>query len=261
MPLRTELSSDAGLHTTRPRDSVIGETMHYYTLIAFGCLIGMQHALEADHLAAVAALSKSRSSRRALVLRGSAWGLGHTITLLSICSALWLLGGAIAPRTEALLELVVGAMIVLLGVNVLYTLWRRRPHIHVHTHGEGVRHLHVHSHADENRAHVESNHDHTHERMGLPRALLVGMVHGAAGSAGLMVLAAAAGTITEAVSYVLAFGIGSIAGMASLSFVVSYPLRWLERGANWLNHIAFISIGAAAILIGGHLMGQSLSVL
>lgn len=235
--------------------------MHYYTLIAFGCLIGMQHALEADHLAAVAALSRSRSSRRALVLRGSAWGLGHTITLLSICSALWLFGGMISPRTEAVLELLVGVMIVLLGINVLYTLWRRRPHIHVHTHGQSVRHLHVHSHADETGAHGESGHDHSHERMGLSRALLVGMVHGAAGSAGLMVLAAAAGTIAEAISYVLAFGIGSIAGMAALSFVVSYPLRWLERGANWLNNTAFVSIGGAAILIGTHLMAQSMRVL
>ncbi|MGH8222243.1 MAG: sulfite exporter TauE/SafE family protein [Woeseiaceae bacterium] len=235
--------------------------MHYYTLIAFGCLIGMQHALEADHLAAVAALSKSRSSRRAVVLRGSAWGLGHTITLLSICSALWLLGGMISPRTEALLELVVGAMIALLGVNVLYALWRRRPHIHVHTHGENVRHLHVHSHEDETGDHIQSDHDHSHERMGLPRALLVGMVHGAAGSAGMMVLAVAAGSISEAISYVLAFGIGSIAGMAALSFVVSYPLRWLERGANWLNNAAFVSIGGAAILIGLHLMAQSLSAL
>jgi ABC-type nickel/cobalt efflux system permease component RcnA len=238
----------------------LDKLMHYYTLIAFGWLIGMQHALEADHLAAVAALSKSGSSRRALVLRGSMWGLGHTITLLSICSTLWLLGGMISPRTEAALELMVGAMIVLLGINMLYTLWRLRPHIHVHQHGERVRHLHVHSHEDETSAHHESEHDHSHERIGLYRALLVGMVHGVAGSAGLMVLAAAAGTIAEAISYVLAFGIGSIAGMAALSFVVSYPLHWLEHRANWLSCVAFVGIGGIAILIGMHLMGQSLGV-
>jgi ABC-type nickel/cobalt efflux system permease component RcnA len=167
----------------------------------------------------------------------------------------------ITPRTEAVLELMVGAMIVLLGVSVLYTLWRRRPHLHVHTHYEGVRHLHVHTHEDEVGAHTDSDHRHTHERVGLPRALLVGMVHGAAGSAGLMVLAAAAGSIAEAISYVLAFGIGSIVGMAALSFVVSYPLHWLERGANWLNYAAFVSIGGVAILIGAHLMVESLSAL
>lgn len=232
--------------------------MQYYTLIAFGCLIGMQHALEADHLAAVAALTRGRNSRRALLLRGSAWGLGHTITLLTICSAMWLLGGTISPRAEAILEFLVGVMIVLLGVNVLYTLWRRRPHFHVHSHAHGVRHFHVHTHAEETGSHAESEHDHSHEKMGLPRALLVGMVHGAAGSAGLMVLATAAGTVSEAVGYVLAFGAGSIAGMAALSFIASYPLRWVERGANWLNTTAFVSIGSAAILVGVHLMGQSL---
>jgi ABC-type nickel/cobalt efflux system permease component RcnA len=236
-----------------------GLSMQYYTLLAFGCLVGMQHALEADHLAAVAALSKSGSSRRALVLRGSAWGLGHTVTLLTVCCILWVLGESISPHAEALLEFIVGAMIVLLGVNVLYTIWRRRPHIHVHRHADGVRHVHIHTHADDSVQHAASTHQHSHERVGLPRAVVVGMVHGVAGSAGLMVLAAAAGSITEALGYVLAFGIGSIAGMAALSLVASYPLRWLERGNNWVNTTVFISIGGAAILVGTHLMGQSWS--
>jgi ABC-type nickel/cobalt efflux system permease component RcnA len=234
--------------------------MQYYTLLAFGCLVGMQHALEADHLAAVAALSKNGSSQRALVLRGSAWGLGHTVTLLTICCVLWLLGESISPHTEALLEFVVGAMIVLLGINVLYTIWRRRPHIHVHRHADGVRHVHIHSHADESVQHAASSHQHSHERVGLPRAVVVGMVHGAAGSAGLMVLAATAGSVTEALGYVLAFGSGSIAGMAALSFVASYPLRWLQR-ATWVSNTAFVSIGGGAILVGAHLMGQSWSLL
>ena len=82
--------------------------MEFYTLLLLGGLIGMQHALEADHLAAVAALSDKRSSRRALVLRGSAWGLGHTITLLTICGALLLLEETISPHTEAMLEFAVG---------------------------------------------------------------------------------------------------------------------------------------------------------
>lgn len=235
--------------------------MQYYTLLAFGCLVGMQHALEADHLAAVAALSKNGSSQRALVLRGSAWGLGHTVTLLTICGVLWLLGESFSPHTEAVLEFVVGAMIVLLGVNVLYTIWRRRPHIHVHRHADGVRHVHIHSHADESVQHAASRHQHSHERVGLPRAVVVGMVHGAAGSAGLMVLAATAGSVTEALGYVLAFGTGSIAGMAALSFVASYPLRWLERGSNWVSTTAFMSIGGGAILVGAHLMGQSWGLL
>lgn len=231
--------------------------MEYWSLLFFGCLIGMQHALEADHLAAIAALSAKRSSRRALVLRGGIWGIGHTFTLLLICGLLLLLGEAVPPRVEAGLELIVGIMIVILGANVLYTLWKRRPHIHVHEHKDGRNHVHVHSHADELVAHTESQHRHEHRHLGLRRALLVGMVHGAAGSAGLLVLAAAAESVGEAAGYVLSFGAGSIIGMAALSFVASYPLRVLERSANWLNAAAYIAIAGVAIVVGGGLIEES----
>jgi ABC-type nickel/cobalt efflux system permease component RcnA len=226
----------------------------------FGCLIGMQHALDADHLAAVAALSKQRSSRRAMIIRGSVWGLGHTITLLTICGALLLLGESIPTRAEAFLELAVGIMIVLLGVNLLHRLRRKRPHFHVHDHSDGASHIHVHTHAGENGAHKESSHEHAHENLGLARALLVGMMHGAAGSAGLLIVAAATDSIMQAITYVLAFGTGSIVGMAILSFVISYPLRWAERCADWVNTAAFVSIGCVAIFIGGNLIVHSWGV-
>lgn len=233
--------------------------MEIVSLILFGCLIGMQHALEADHLAAVAALSEKRSSRRALVLRGGVWGLGHTITLLTICGALILLGETIAPGTEAIFELAVGIMIILLGVNVLIRVWRRRPHFHIHHHPDGVPHMHAHTHVGETSPHTESPHDHRHHNLGLGRALVVGMVHGAAGSAGLMILAAAANSVPQAATYVLAFGAGSIIGMAALSFIVSFPLRWMQRCANWVNTAAFVTVGGVAIIVGGSLIGQSWS--
>ena len=235
--------------------------MELLTLLLFGCLIGMQHALEADHLAAVAALSEKRSSRRALIIRGGVWGLGHTITLLTICGVLLLLGESISARAEAFLELAVGAMIVLLGVNLLHKIWRKRPHFHIHNHSDGASHMHVHTHAGENAVHVENAHAHRHDNLGLGRALVVGMMHGAAGSAGLLILAAAADSLPQAGAYVVAFGTGSIIGMATLSFVVSFPLRWMERCANWVNTAAFASVGCAAIIIGGNLIGHSWGVL
>ena len=235
--------------------------MEFYTLLLLGGLIGMQHALEADHLAAVAALSDKRSSRRALVLRGSAWGLGHTITLLTICGALLLLEETISPHTEAMLEFAVGVMIIFLGGNVLYKVWRRRPHFHIHQHRGGEQHLHIHTHDHEVEPHSADAHEHWHHNLGLGRALIVGMMHGAAGSAGLLILAAAANSIPEAAGYVVAFGTGSIVGMAALSFIVSFPLRWMERCANWVNTAAFVSIGCAAIIVGGNLLGHSWSLL
>ena len=231
--------------------------MEYYTLLLFGCLVGMQHALEADHLTAITAMSAGRISRRALVLRGSFWGLGHTVTLFSICGVLLIFGESISPRTEAVLEVAVGAMLVLLGVNVLRRLWRQRPHFHIHQHESGVRHVHAHTHLDDATPHAQSAHHHSHHDLGLGRALMVGMVHGAAGSAGLLVLAAAADSLLNAIAYVLAFGSGSILGMAALSFVVSYPLGLLERWPGRFNAAATACIGCAAVFIGSRLFAES----
>ena len=235
--------------------------MEYYTLLPLGFLVGMQHALEADHLAAVAAMSAGRTSRAALVLRGSVWGLGHTVTLLSICGVLLLFGSSISQRAEAALELAVGLMLVLLGGNVLRSLCRQRLHFHVHQHDDGVRHLHAHTHAHDSAPHAHSTHDHAHRHLGLGRALAVGMVHGAAGSAGLLVLAAAADSLLHAVGYVTAFGLGSILGMAALSFAASYPLRLLERCADGFSALATAGIGCVAVIIGGRLAAASLGAL
>lgn len=234
--------------------------MALWSTLLFGCLAGMSHALEADHLAAVAALSAKRSSRRQLVLRGAWWGAGHTIALFAICSLVIFAGLSMSAEFEAVLELCVGIMIVGLGAHVLLTMKRRRIHFHVHDHG-GERHVHAHSHASDSRPHAESAHDHGHCQGSL-RALAVGLVHGAAGSGALLVLAvAAAQSAATAVAYVLAFGLGSIAGMAALSFVVSFPLTAMQRGAAWLNLATTVAIGAMALAIGGELVVTSVRAL
>lgn len=235
--------------------------MALWSILLFGCLAGMSHALEADHLAAVAALSSKRSSRHQFVLRGAWWGVGHTIALFAICGLVIVAGLSISTGIEAGLELCVGIMIAGLGGHVLLTMRRRKIHFHVHDH-DGDRHIHAHSHAGDPRPHGEILHDHTH-RAGSPhRALAVGLVHGAAGSGALLVLVvAAAQSAATGLAYVAAFGIGSIAGMAALSFVVSFPLTALQRGAAWLNTATTVAIGAVALFIGGSLVVESALVL
>jgi len=235
--------------------------MNYFTLMAIGVLLGMQHATEADHLAAVAAMSARPGSRRYLVLRGSFWGIGHTATLLVICGILLIVGGSISSRTQALLDLAVGVMVMLLGGDVLRRLWQQQPHFHFHRHESGEIHAHLHSHVREPGVHDSGMHYHEHQAPGLGRAVMVGMIHGAAGSAALLVFAAASKSPFTGISYVLCFGVGSIIGMATLSFLASWPLGFLERCAGRINTAALAAIGGLAIVIGGSLFIDSLRTL
>jgi ABC-type nickel/cobalt efflux system permease component RcnA len=209
----------------------------------------------------MAAMSAGKASRRTLIMRGSLWGLGHTITLLSICGILLIWGGTISTRMQAVLQLIVGVMIMFLGANVLYRLWRQRPHFHIHQHAPDVKHLHAHTHVGETLSHAQNRHLHKHQNLGMGRAVMVGMIHGTAGSAGLLVLAASTDSVMNAMGYVLAFGTGSIFGMAALSFVASYPLGFLEKGASWVNTAAITSVGAVALIIGLRLFVENWSVL
>ena len=90
--------------------------------LALGFVIGLAHALDADHVTAVAAMMNRGDGRRGIIARGAAWGLGHTLALFLICSTVLLLGLTISARVGAALELAVGAMIVALGLKVFWTI-------------------------------------------------------------------------------------------------------------------------------------------
>lgn len=232
--------------------------MGNWSVFGLGALIGMQHALEADHLAAVAALRADQSSRRRLVMRGAYWGIGHTIALFGVCAVVLVLGVTFSGTLEASLEFGVGVMVLLLGANVLRTVTTRRMHFHAHDHGDGRRHLHAHAHMGEGVPHQSSPHRHVHPHGSLLKAMAIGLVHGTAGSGALLVLAVAATTSTlSALFYVLAFGAGSILGMAALSLIASFPLKALESGAAWLSTSAITAIGLFAIVVGSDLMIES----
>ena len=224
------------------------------SILLIGFLLGMRHALESDHVAAVASLASRRTSLRHAVLQGAVWGLGHTLTLFVACSAVLFLDRAVPERVAESLEAVVGLMLVALGVDVLRRLWRDRIHFHLHHHGDGTVHLHAHSHRGETR-HDPLRHRHAHPE-GFPlRALCVGMVHGLAGSAALLLLtmesavAPAAGLV-----YVALFGLGSVAGMALLSAVIAVPLQWSARSFEWLHNGLQGAVGVVIIALGALLV-------
>ena len=220
------------------------------SILLLGLLIGMRHALEADHLAAVASLATRGRGMRSTILRGAVWGLGHTLTLAVVGGICLLLDAAVPERLARVLEMAVGVMLLGLGAEVLWRLYKKRIHVHVHRHGDGTVHLHAHSHAPQ-EVHNPSHHHHPHPE-GFPgRSLVVGMVHGLAGSAALVLVAlSGVGTFWQGMAYIGFFGVGSILGMAALSVAIAVPLRGAARMMTGMVNGLEMVIGLSTVGIG-----------
>jgi hypothetical protein len=198
----------------------------YAALLVLGLLLGMKHALEADHVAAVAALATDSRSVAQTVLQGVVWGVGHTCALLLFAGVAVALDAAVPARLAAALEFAVGVMLVLLGLDVLRRVARAKVHFHAHRHDGGVVHVHAHSHAHDAPLHDYMRHRHVHVARFPLRALAVGTMHGMAGSAALIVLTVASvKPVSLGFLQIVAFGVGSIVGMAALSLALAVPLR------------------------------------
>lgn len=225
------------------------------SLLLFGFLIGMRHALEADHLAAVAAISTKEHSLRASIKHGAIWGLGHTTTLFLFGSIVIFMNAVISQEMADKLEFVVGIMLVLLGIDVLRRMLKERIHYHTHRHNNADAHFHAHSHKSE-KIHKKSKHDHSHEKFPY-RTLFIGFMHGLAGSAALILLTLdTIESVPLSMIYILLFGVGSIVGMAIISMVIAVPLRASSK-LTWLHNSLQISIGVFTVGLGASIIYQS----
>jgi ABC-type nickel/cobalt efflux system permease component RcnA len=221
--------------------------------LLLGFLIGLKHALEVDHVAAVASLaSKTTSIREGLTL-GATWGLGHTITLFIFSSIVLILDTVISAQLALTLEFFVGCMLVFMGGAIIKNIVKKRIHLHMHNHLDGTTHLHFHSHVQDN---VE--HQHTHTQQFSIRALLVGMMHGMAGSAALIVLTLdSVSSIETRLVYIFLFGVGSVIGMALLSLLMIIPLRHSEYAANRTYQSLQVFIGLVTLFLGMIIMYET----
>lgn len=225
------------------------------SILTLGLLIGMRHALEADHVAAVASLATGSRSVRETTRLGIAWGMGHTVTLFVIGTAV-LLMDTIVPETLARgLEFAVGVLLFALGLDVLRRLIRDGIHFHIHHHN-GERHVHAHGHKAP-VIHDMDAHRHGH-RQPIPwRALFVGLVHGLAGSAALVLLALSTiHSVVQGMAYIALFGLGSIIGMAALSVVIALPLRFAADRAAWFYKGLSATIGVLTMVLGATVIWQ-----
>jgi len=228
-------------------------------ILLLGFLLGMRHALESDHVAAVASLVTRSPSMRESIRLGSMWGLGHTLTLFIFGTAVMLLGHMIPERMALMLEFAVGIMLVMLGIDVVRRFMRERIHFHAHRHADGTLHYHAHTHTSEETHALSSHHDVAHEhqhRNSFPvRALLVGIMHGMAGSAALIILTLqTVQSFGMGMLYIALFGLGSIGGMAALSMAIMLPLRHSARRYAGMHQYLQFGIGAATIVLGISIM-------
>jgi hypothetical protein len=210
---------------------------------ALGSLLGMRHALEPDHVAAVSTLvTGERSGYRAMLL-GACWGLGHTLTLLLVGIVVIGLRAELPPGLVDLFECAVAAMLVGLGGRAVYQAARQGPAGPTHEHHHGRL---VHRHAGVAR------HVHIGGWTLARRPLIVGAIHGLAGSGALtgLVLATLSSTAAR-LTYMVLFGLGSTIGMAALTGLLGWPMarlgshRIVARGMSLLVGCASIVLGLA----------------
>lgn len=211
------------------------------TSSGLGSLLGMRHALEPDHLAAVSTLlTGERSSYKAAWL-GACWGVGHTIALVAVGIVLVVLRAEMPAGIANLFELFVAVMLIVLGVRSIYQAARQGQAgpVHPHRHGDLV-----HAH------HAASPHVHIGARALARRPLIVGAVHGLAGSGALTALVLATLPTTAAqLTYMGLFGLGSTIGMAALSGALGWPLARLgaHRG---LARAVSLTVGCVSTALG-----------
>ena len=220
-----------------------------YAAFGLGLILGIKHALDPDHLIAVSTIVSEHKELKWASLIGAFWGLGHTFTLFLVGLLVIGLRLTIPPRVALGLEFLVALMLILLGLNILWRSFQReRAHLHTHAHNPQT-HVHFHVHGS-----AEEDHGHVHAFKSMRKPFFVGMVHGLAGSAALMLLVLT--TIPTALAglvYILIFGLGSVGGMLLLSSIIGLPFILTARRFTLLNRWIRLAAGAASILFGIYL--------
>jgi high-affinity nickel permease len=241
------------------------------SIIALGFFLGMRHATDPDHVIAVTTIVARYKKVGHAALIGAFWGLGHTITILAVGTGIILFGWVIPTRIGLSMEFSVGLMLILLGLLNLTGMlqWITRTvspaggisasvHSHPHTHGDYI-HTHPHQHNSEAHTHLPSQtplgwFDRHFGRLGLyqvVRPLVVGLVHGLAGSAAVALLVLT--TIRNAkwaVVYLLVFGVGTMAGMMLITGALVLPFAFADRHFSRLNRGLRIASGLISVAFG-----------
>lgn len=227
-------------------------------ILGIGFALGMQHATDPDHVVAISTIVSQERSTRSAALIGAAWGVGHGLTILAVGAGIFLLGWVVPPRLGLVMEFGVAVMLLWLGATTLRSA-RLDATVHEHAHLHAGR-PHTHPHA-----HLDTPHAHPHEpgavrwmdrRLAgvrlyqLVRPLLVGVMHGLAGSAAVALLVLATlGSSRAGLLYLVVFGVGTIAGMTLVTGAISVPFRLTGGSHHWLRRLR-VAAGLLSLVFG-----------
>lgn len=236
-----------------------------------GFFLGMRHATDPDHVVAVTTIVSRHRTTAGAALIGALWGVGHTLTIVVVGAGIILLGWVIPPRVGLSLELSVGVMLIVLGLMNLTGVLQRitesvtpasgppgTAHAHAHPHGDYV-HTHPHGHEPEAHPHEPDQTplarlDRWLGRLGLyqtARPLIVGVVHGLAGSAAVALLVLATiGNTAWSILYLLLFGVGTIAGMMLVTAGMAWPVAYAGTRFHRLPHRIRVASGILSLVFG-----------
>lgn len=209
-----------------------------------GFVLGLKHALDADHLVAVSTIvGRSRSLWRSAWV-GVIWGMGHTASLFVAAVAVILLRVTISPTVALSMEFCVGLMLIVLGADLVRRVMTGKIAVHSHTHEHGD-HAHVHVHV-----HTQAGDHASHHGVG-KRPFIVGLVHGMAGSAALMLFVLS--TIASpwvGLLYVAIFGVGTIGGMLVMSALIGLPFAVASRRLSGMVGRLQLAVGVGSFAFG-----------
>lgn len=227
-------------------------SMGALAVLGLGLVFGLKHATEVDHVVAVSTIVSEHRNVLRSALVGGLWGIGHTVSLVIVGAIVLALRIAIPENVGNWLEFGVALMIIGLGANAIVRALRRRNDVHIHTHthnGMTHSHLHFHEHDDAVQSSTAS-HAHVAARIGL-KPLIVGAVHGLAGSAALTLL-----VLTQINSallgmvYLAVFGLGSIIGMLLMSGLIGLPFAFSARKVTGLSYGLQTLAGLLSVAFG-----------
>jgi len=220
----------------------------FLTILSLGFVLGIKHAIEPDHVIAVSTIASQSKQLFRSTLAGVFWGIGHTATLLVFGIVLILMKGEIPEKWAMSLEFLVGIMLVYLGVKTVLSF--KNIHLHRHKHDENEQHKHLHSHVHMGH----HNHKHKHNKISYLNSMLIGIVHGLAGSGAMVLLTmSTVSGIWDAAIYIIIFGAGTVIGMLFFTTIIGIPFVLSSKKIS-LNQTLTQLTGLISIVFGIYYM-------